>query len=145
MSGLVQCWFRLPPKTRALFGLATLLLVGAACLVAEGFYFRARASRVEGTVVGHGSRGRPVVAYEWGGQTCRHEETGPSVRLAVGDTIGVYVSPERPPATRLDWPIGFYFLPGWACLMPAIFFTAYGVTVAIENRSPNRARSNSLS
>jgi hypothetical protein len=122
---------RLPPKSRALFGLAAVLVAGGACVLAEGLYFRARATRVEGTVVAHGSRGRPVVAYRWNEQDCRHEERGPSEHLSVGTVVIVYVSPEGPPAARLDWAIGLLFLPGWACLMPAAFFAVYGVAVAI--------------
>src|SRR6476660_7099013 len=91
VNALGRIWSRLPPKARVLFGLAALLLLGGACLLAEGFYFRARSTRVEGTVIGHGSRGRPIVAYQWDGQDCRQKEAGPSEQLAVGTPIGVYV------------------------------------------------------
>jgi hypothetical protein len=79
--------------------------------------------------------------YQWAGQDCRHEETGPSQELAVGDAVGVYVPPEGPSAARLDWPIGLLFLPGWACLMPAAFLAAYGAAVAIrgERGPPSQA------
>ena len=132
MSRVDRFWSWLPPKTRALLVLAALLVCGGACLLGEGLYFRARATRIEGSVVGHDRRGRPVVAYRWGGQDCRHEESGPSERLAVGTTVGVYVPPERPSAIRLDWAIGLLFLPGWLRLMPATFLTAYGVVVAVR-------------
>jgi hypothetical protein len=134
MNGLSRVWNRLPPKARALFTLAALLACGAVCLLGEGLYFRARSTRVEGTVVDHDRRGRPVVVYQWAGQDWRHEESGPSESLAVGATIGVYVPPEGPPAARLDWAIGLLFQPGWACLMPATFFAAYGVVVSIRHR-----------
>ena len=132
MSGLGRVWSRLHPKARALFGLAALLVCGAACLLGEGLYFRARATQVEGTVVGHDRKGRPVVAFRWGGQDFRHEERGPNEWRAVGTTVGVYVPDEGPSAARLDWAIGLLFLPGWVCLMPATFLGAYGVVVAIR-------------
>ena len=140
MSRVVHFWFRLPPKSRALFVLAALLVCVGACLVAEGLYFRARATRVEGTVVDHDRKGRPVVEYRFGGQDCRHDESGPSETLDVGATIGVYVPPEGPSAARLDWAIGLLFLPGWACLMPATFFAAYGVVVAVWGTRQPAAR-----
>ena len=132
MNRLGHAWSRLPPKARALFALAALLLFGGACLLAEGLYFRARATRVEGTVVGHDRRGRPVVAYRWGGRDRRHEESGPSEGLAVGSTVGVYVPPDGPLAPRLDLAMGLLFPPGWICLMPATFLAGYGVVVAIR-------------
>jgi len=110
VSRVGRFWW-LPPKARALFVLAAVLVCGGACLLGEGLHFRGRATRVEGTVVGHDRRGRPVVAYRWGGQDCRHKESGPSERLAVGTTVGVYVPPEGPSATRLDWAIGLLFCP----------------------------------
>ena len=131
MSVIGRFWSRSPPKSRALFALAALLVCGGACLLGEGLYFRARATRVEGTVVGHDRRGRPVVEYWWGGQPCRHDGQGPSERLAVGTTAAVYVPPEGPSAARLDNPTALLFLPGWLCLMPATFFVAYGVVVAV--------------
>src|SRR5262245_41726552 len=109
MSGVGRVWSRLPPKSRALFGLAALLVCGGACLLGEGLIFRARATRVEGTVVAHDRRGRPVVEYQWGGEDCRHEARGPIEQLDVGSTIGVYVPPEGPSAARLDWAIGLLF------------------------------------
>ena len=132
--GHSRVWSRLPPKARAGFVLAILLLFVGACLIAEGLYFRARATRVEGTVVDHDRRGRPIVAYPWAGQEIRYEEHGPSERLAVGDTVGVYIPPEGPSGARLDWTIELFFLPGWACLMPAAFFAVYGVAMAIRGR-----------
>ena len=110
VSRVGRFWW-LPPKARALFVLAAVLVCGGACLLGEGLHFLGRATRVEGTVVGHDRRGRPVVAYRWGGQDCRHKESGPSERLAVGTTVGVYVPPEGPSATRLDWAIGLLFCP----------------------------------
>jgi hypothetical protein len=133
---------RLPPKARAAFALAILLVCGGACLIAEGLYFRVRATRVEGTVVGHDRRGRPVVVFRWDGQDFRHEESGPSERLPVGATVGVYVPPEGPSAARLDWAIGLLFRPGWICLMPATFLAAYGLVIANRGRDkpPNQPR-----
>ena len=132
MSVIGRFWSRLPPKPRALFTLAALLVCGGACLLGERLYFRATATRVEGTVVGHDPKGRPVVEYGWGGQTRRHHEHGPSERLALGTTAAVYVPPEGPSAARLDNPTALLFLPGWVCLMPATFFLAYGVVVAVR-------------
>ena len=103
-------------------------------LIGDELFFRARSTRVEGTVVAHDRRGRPVVAYRWGGQDCRHEERGPSERLAVGTGIGVYVPPEGASAARLDWAIGLLFLPGWFCIMPATFFLAYGIVALVRCR-----------
>src|SRR5262249_33968030 len=103
--------------------------------------FRARSTRVEGTVVAHGSRGRPIVAYQWNGEELRHTETGPIEPLAVGEKVGVYIPPEGPAGTRPDWAIGLLFMPGWCCLMPAMFFAAYGVAVAARGaRQPARFR-----
>jgi hypothetical protein len=89
-----------------------LLVCGGTYLLAEGLHFRARATRAKGTVIGHDPRGRSVVAFRWDGRDYRHEESGPSERLAVGATIGVYVPSEGPPAARLDWAIGLLFFPG---------------------------------
>jgi hypothetical protein len=58
VSVIVRIWFRLPPKSLALFALAALLVCGGACVLGEGLYFRGRAIRVEGTVVGE-DRGGP--------------------------------------------------------------------------------------
>jgi hypothetical protein len=127
-------WSRTPPKARYLFSLAALLLCGAAAVVAEGLWFRARADRVDGTVIDHDRKGRPVVAYWWGGQAYQHNEHGPSDPLPVGASVGVYVPRNAPAATRLDSPIGLLFLPGWACLMPAAFFAMYGLVVAFRGR-----------
>src|SRR5262245_27238812 len=109
-------WYRLHPKARALFGLALLLVCGAAGLVAEGLHVRARATRVEGTVVGHDRKGRPVVDYQWQGKDWRHEESGPSVDVALGAPIGVYVPADDPSAVRLDWGVGLLFPAVWCCL-----------------------------
>src|SRR5262245_15312913 len=137
MSSFSRYWWTLPGEARTFFALAALLVCGGAFVLGEGLYFRARATRVEGTVVGHGSRGRPVVAYRWGGQEYCHEESGPSERLDVGTTVGVYIAPEGPPTTRLDWAIGLLFLPGWFCLMPATFLALNGVVVAARGvRNP---------
>jgi|GEM_PF-5581620 hypothetical protein len=134
MFGWGKIWFRLPPKARTFFTLAIALMCGFFCLLGEGLYFRARATLVQGIVVDHGSRGRPIVAYSWGGRVRRHEESGPSQDLAVGTAIGVYVPPEGPPNSRLDWTIGLLFLPSWFCLMPATFFTMCGVVETIRGR-----------
>jgi hypothetical protein len=121
--------------------LAILLVSVAVCLIAEGLYFRAHATRIEGTVVDHDRRGRPIVGYPWAGQEIRYEEHGPSEPLAVGTPIGVYVPFEGPSGARLDWTIGLLFLPGWACLMPAAFFTAYGTAMVIRGRINARNQS----
>src|SRR5688500_6413276 len=93
---LLRRWYRLPPKARALFGLAALLVCGGAGLLAERLYFRVTASRVEGTVIDHDSKGRPVVEYWWRGQHRQHDARGPSEGLPVGAKVGVYVPPAGP-------------------------------------------------
>lgn len=140
MNGPGRVWSRLPRKSRALFAVAVLLVFCATCLAGEGLLFRALATREEGIVVAHDRKGRPVVAYRWGGRDCRHEESGPSEQLAVGTAIGVYVPASGPSAARLDWVIGLLFLPVWFCLMPASFLAAYGVVVAIRRvgKPPNQ-------
>jgi hypothetical protein len=134
----------LPPKSRALFTLAAILVGGAACLLTERLVFRATATRVAGTVIDHDNRGRPVVEYQWSGQRCRYEERGPSPNLPLGATVGIYVPPDGPSSARLAGPIPLLFMPGWACLMPATFFAVYGVIVALRGRrrtSATQARS----
>src|SRR5437773_6473428 len=105
MLSIVHRWYRLPPKARALFLLAGLLVCGATGLLAERLYFRATATRVEGTVIDHDRRGRPVVEYWWNGQRCRCEERGPSAELPLGATVGIYVPPDGPSAARLAGPV----------------------------------------
>jgi hypothetical protein len=124
-------WYRLPPKSRALFVLAALLVCGGAGLLAERLYFRATASRVEGTVIDHDPKGREVVEYWWEGKRYQHDASGPSEGRPVGAKVGVYVPPAGPPAVRLDGLIPLLFMPGWVCFMPATFFAAYAVVVAI--------------
>ena len=55
-------------------------------------------------------------------------------RATLVQGIGVYVPPEGPPNSRLDWTIGLLFLPSWFCLMPATFFTMCGVVETIRGR-----------
>ena len=57
MRDVGRLWSRLPPKARALFTRSALLAGGGPCLFGEGLHFRARATRVDGTVVGHDRRG----------------------------------------------------------------------------------------
>jgi hypothetical protein len=118
-----------------LFGLAAVLVCGGAGLLAERLYFRATASRVEGTVIGHDPKGRPLVEYWWGGVRQQYQATGPSDDLALGDKVGVYVPPAGPSGVRLDGPMPLLFTPGWVCVMPAAFFAAYGVAVAVRGAS----------
>jgi hypothetical protein len=130
-ENVVRRWYRVPPRARVLFGLAALLVCGAAGLLAERLYFRAMASRVEGTVIDHDHKGRPVVEYRWAGQRHEYDETGPSADLAIGAKVGVYVPPGGPPAVRLDGLVPLLFMPGWVCLLPATFFAAYGAAVMV--------------
>jgi hypothetical protein len=134
MDNVRRLWSRLPPKSRVLFALAAILVCVAAGLLGEELYFRANAVRVEGTVVGHDRKGRPIVEYQWGGQSLRYETRGPSNDLAVGTAVGVYVPTDGPSAPRLDNPVSLFFTPAWTCLMPATFFLAYGVVVAIRGQ-----------
>jgi hypothetical protein len=107
MSSIRRLWSRLPPKSRVLFALATALVCVGAGLLGEELYFRANAIRVEGTVVGHDRKGRPIVEYEWGGQSRRYETRGPNDSLAVGTAIGVYVPTDGPLAQApLDFSRG---------------------------------------
>jgi hypothetical protein len=124
-------WYRLPPRVRALLVVAALLVCGGAGLLAEGLYFRATASRVEGTVIDHDSKGRPVVEYWWRGQRRQDDTSGPTEGLPVGAKVGVYVPPAGSRAVRLDGLVPLLFTPGWVCIMPATFFAAYAVVVAI--------------
>jgi hypothetical protein len=135
--GIVHRWYRLPLKARALFVVAALLVCGGVGLLVEGLHFRSTAIRVEGTVIDHDRRGRPIVEYWWAGQRCRHEGQGPSDRLAIGTIVGVYVSPDQPSEVRLDGLVPLLFTPGWLCVMPAIFFTVYGLVVAIQGVRPH--------
>src|SRR3954452_7486480 len=130
MPSVVIPWNRLPPKARALFALAALLIGGAAALLTERLVFRATASRVEGTVIDHDNRGRPVVEYSWSGQHFRYEERGPSPNLPLGATVGIYIPPDGPSSARLAGPIPLLFMPAWCCVMPAMFFAVYGLVVA---------------
>jgi hypothetical protein len=132
MGNVRRLWSRLPPKSRVLFALAGTLVCAGAGLLGEELYFRAKAVRVEGVVVGHDGKGRPIVDYQWGGQSCRFETSSvPSRRLAVGTGVGVFVPTAGPSAARLDDPVSLLFMPGWVCLMPATFFLTYGVVVSI--------------
>src|SRR3954447_3650963 len=124
-------WAWLPPKARFLFALAALLVCVGAGLLAEGLFFRATASRVEGTVIGQDRRGRPVVEYWWNGERHQYDEKGPCARLAVGGNVGVYVPAGGPSAVRLDGLVPLLFMPAWCCFMPATIFAAYGVVVAV--------------
>ena len=102
MGSVRRLWFRLPPKSRVLFALAATLVSIGAGLLGEELYFRANAVRVEGVVVAHDRKGRPIVDYQWGGQSYRHETRGPSGRLAVGTGVGIYIRrtvPRRPGST----------------------------------------------
>jgi hypothetical protein len=125
---------RLPPKSRVLFALAATLVCVGAGLLGEELYFRANAVRVEGAVVGHDRKGRPIVEYQRGAQSYRYETRGPSDRLAVGARVGVYVPTDGPSAARLDNRVSLLFTPGWVCLMPATFFLAYGIVVSIRGQ-----------
>jgi hypothetical protein len=137
VSGIGHRWSRLPPKSRAVFTLAAFLLGGGVCLLGEGLYFRAQATREEGTVVDHDTKGRPVVELTWAGQPYRLESRGPSERIAVGTKVTVFVPLQGPSAARLDTPMALLFLPGWVCLMPATFLIVYGTAVAVwRKRSP---------
>jgi uncharacterized protein DUF3592 len=134
MANVRRLWSRLPPKSRVLFMLAATLVCVGAGLLGEELYFRANAVRVEGTVVGHDRKGRPIVEYQWGGQPRRFETRVPSDHLAVGTKVGVYVPTDGPSAARLDNLVSLLFTPGWVCLMPATFFLAYGVVVSIRGQ-----------
>jgi hypothetical protein len=134
MGTVRRLWSRLPPKSRVLFALAATLVCVGAGLLGEELYFRAKAVRVEGAVVGHDRKGRPIVEYERGGQSYRYETRGPSDRLAVGARVGVYVPTDGPSAARLDNRVSLLFTPGWVCLMPATFFLAYGIVVSIRGQ-----------
>jgi len=131
MPSVVIPWSRLPPKARALFVIASLLIGGAAALLTTRFVFRATATRVEGTVIDHDNRGRPIVEYQWSGQRFRYADSGPSPNLPVGATVGIYVPPDGPSSARLAGPIPLLFMPAWTCLMPAAFLAVYGLIVAI--------------
>ena len=139
MPSVVIPWNRLPPQARALFVIASLLIGVATALLTERLVFRATARRVEGTVIDHDNRGRPVVEYSWAGQHLRYHHTGPSPDLPVGTAIGIYVPPDGPPSARLAGPIPLLFMPAWTCLMPATFLAIYGIIVVI--RGPRRPKS----
>jgi hypothetical protein len=130
-DAFLRRWYRLPPKARTLLVLAALLVCGGAGLLAERLYFRATASRVEGTVIDHDKKGREVVEYWWEGKRHQHDASGPSQGLPVGAKVGVYVPPKGPPAVRLAGWVPLLFMPGWVCIMPATFFAAYAVVIAI--------------
>jgi len=134
MPSVAILWNRLPPKSRALFVLAALLVCGATGLLVEGLYFRATATRVEGTVIDHDNRHRPIVEYRWDGQQRRYERAGPSPNLPLDAKVGIYVPPDGPSSARLAGPIPLLFMPAWSCLMPAAFFAVYGVIVALRDQ-----------
>jgi hypothetical protein len=136
LNGKVRrLWARLPPNSRVFFALAAILVCVGAGLLGEELHFRANAVRVEGVVVGHDRKGRPIVEYHWGGQSHRYVTGVPSGRRAVGAGVGVYIPTDRPSAARLDDPVLLLFTPGWVCLMPATFFLAYGIVVWIRAKS----------
>src|SRR5262245_18006752 len=122
----------LPPQARALFVIASLLIGGAAALLTQRLVFRATATRVEGTVIDHDNRGRPVVEYSWAGQPFHCKEQGPSADLPIGTTIGIYVPPDGPSGARLGGLIPLLFMPAWTCVMPAMLLSAYGLIVALR-------------
>ncbi len=130
MPSVVIPWNRLPPKARALFAIAALLVGGAAALLTERLVFRATATRVEGTVIDHDHRHRPIVEYSWAEQRFRFEDTGPSPDLPVGAKVGIYVPADGPSSARLAGLIPLLFMPAWCCLMPATFLAVYGAIVA---------------
>ena len=134
MGKVQRLWSRMPPKSRVLFALAGALLCLGAGLLGEELYFRANAVRVESVVVDHDRKGRPIVEYQLGGQSRRYETRGPSDRLAVGTVVGLYVRTGGPLAARLDNMVALLFTPAWVCLMPAAFFLAYGVVVALRGQ-----------
>ena len=134
MPSVIIPWNRLPPQARALFVIASLLIGGATALITERLVFRATGTRVEGTVIDHDNRGRPIVEYSWDGRRFRYEDSGPSPNLPVGTKIGIYVPPDGPSSARLAGPIPLLFLPAWTCLMPAMFLAAYGVIVALRGQ-----------
>jgi len=134
MPSVIIPWSRLPPKARALFTVAALLVGGAVCLLTERLVFRTTATRVEGTVIDHDNRGRPVVEYSWDGRPFHYQDRGPSPNLPIGATIGIYVPPDGPSSARLAGPIPLLFMPGWACVMPAMFFAVYGLIVALRSQ-----------
>jgi hypothetical protein len=131
MGNVRRLWSQLPPKSRVLFALAATLVCVGAGLLGEELYFRANAVRVEGVVVGHDRKGRPIVEYQWGGQSRRYETRVPTHGLAVGTEVGVHVPTDGSLAARLDNLASLLFTPGWLCIMPATFFAAYGVVVAV--------------
>jgi len=132
MPSVVIPWSRLPPQARALFVIAYLLVGGATALLTARLVFRATATRVEGTVIDHDNRGRPVVEYSWDGRRFRFQDTGPSPDLPLGASVGIYVPAGGPSSARLAGPIPLLFTPAWTCLMPAMFLSIYGVIVALR-------------
>src|SRR5688572_18195548 len=114
-GAFLRRWYWLPPRVRALLVVAAPLVCGGAGLLAEGLYFRATGSRVEGTVIDHDKRGREVVEYWWEGKRHQQDASGPSEGRPVGAKVGVYVTPAGPPAVRLDGLVPLLFTPGWVC------------------------------
>jgi hypothetical protein len=112
--------------------LAGLLIGIGAIILGEGAVYWYTSTRVEGTVVGHephgGSKGyRPVVEYEWGGETYRCRSDGQTVwagsePIPLGTTIGVFVSRDGPPVSRLGIPFQWLFVPCWVFLFPGSLF-----------------------
>lgn len=124
---------RLSRPVRGALAVALLFLVPGALILGEGALYWATSTRVEGTVVGHephgGSKGfRPVVEYEWGGETYRCRSDGQQAIWAepepipLGTPIAVFVSRDGPSSSRLGIPFQWLFMPCWACLFPGGLF-----------------------
>ncbi|HET6576160.1 MAG TPA: DUF3592 domain-containing protein [Fimbriiglobus sp.] len=155
--GRCRCYLsrRLSRPVRAALVVAGLFLGPGALILGEEAVYWATSTRVEGTVVGHEPYGkskgyRPVVEYQWGGQTYRCRSGGQTVwagsePIPVGTTIAVFVSRDGPSSSRLGIPFQWLFLPCWACLFPGSLFLL-GAVVAIvwgqpEDTEPGSALS----
>ena len=140
---------RLSRPVRAALVVAGLLLGAGALILGEGALYWATSTRVEGTVVGHEPYGtskgyRPVVEYQWGGQTYRCQSDGQTVwagreSVPVGTTIAVFVSRDGPSSSRLGIAFQWLFLPCWLCLFPGSLFLL-GAVAAIVSGRPEAAK-----
>jgi hypothetical protein len=148
MGWLDRCRRYLSPRVtrpvKAALAVAGLFLGPGVLILGEGAVFWATSTRVEGRVTGHerygGGKGyRPVVEYEWGGQTYRCRSDGQTVwagsePIPVGTTIAVFVSRDGPSSSRLGIPFQWLFLPCWACLFPGGLFLLGAVAAILWGR-----------
>jgi hypothetical protein len=116
-------------------------------LLSEGGVFWYTSTRVEGTVTGHerygSSKGyRPVVEYEWGGQTYRCRSDGQTIwagrePLPVGSKIPIFVSRDSPYVSRLGIPFQWLFCPCWAGLLPGTVFLLAATAAIVWGKPEN--------